>query len=564
MAYKFQLGAAILSGSLTQEGQVLAKDSAISGSSLSIAGTAVSSTAAELNLVDGSSAGSVVNNKAVVYGAAGQVNATSVSSSAAISGGSISLDDATGLAETGGGIANTDGKLELEMVSAGATVAVADDTFYFADSDNGDNIRSGSFVDLAGAFAGDGLSAASGVMAVSVDDSSIETNSDSIRVKALGITNAMLAGSIANAKLSNSTISGIALGSNLNSLSAGNGISMTSFNGSAAVSDLTIQRSGSTHGLNLDSGGLAVKLSGSGGLGVDAGGVFIALPSGAGLELAADGLKIEDGGVDNDMLAGSIANTKLVNDSVTVGTTEIDLGASSTTLAGMTGIDFAASDASIAASIGANTLTLGGASTTIRVAGDLDVVGTLNRVTETELLIEDKVVIVASGSSTAILAANSGIKVDIATGDMAFLYRNNGFGDAASSGDIWVASGSAGLIDIQAENFYGDGSNLTGVSADSILYSVASKADGNTLESNKVNFFADLSSNATVTMPAVTNDDIGTQLFIKAKNLTNNATIIINTANAAQKIDAQDSIVLESPFAAVTLIYVATDDWRVF
>jgi hypothetical protein len=36
----------------------------------------VTATAAELNLVDGSSAGTIVNNKAVVYSAAGQVNAT--------------------------------------------------------------------------------------------------------------------------------------------------------------------------------------------------------------------------------------------------------------------------------------------------------------------------------------------------------------------------------------------------------------------------------------------------------------------------------------------------------
>jgi hypothetical protein len=38
----------------------------------------VTSTAAELNLVDGSVAGTIVNNKAVVYGAAGQVNATTL------------------------------------------------------------------------------------------------------------------------------------------------------------------------------------------------------------------------------------------------------------------------------------------------------------------------------------------------------------------------------------------------------------------------------------------------------------------------------------------------------
>jgi hypothetical protein len=43
---------------------------------LTIGSTAVSATAAELNLVDGSSAGTVVNSKAVVYGSAGEVNAT--------------------------------------------------------------------------------------------------------------------------------------------------------------------------------------------------------------------------------------------------------------------------------------------------------------------------------------------------------------------------------------------------------------------------------------------------------------------------------------------------------
>ena len=53
MAYKFQLGTARLSGSLVQEGEIKAVASALSGSSLSIGGTAVSATPAELNIVDG-------------------------------------------------------------------------------------------------------------------------------------------------------------------------------------------------------------------------------------------------------------------------------------------------------------------------------------------------------------------------------------------------------------------------------------------------------------------------------------------------------------------------------
>ena len=61
--------------------------------------------------------------------------------------------------------------------------------------------------------AGDGLSGggegdlgASITLAASVDDSSIEVSGGDLQVKASGITNAMLAGSIANAKLVNDSV----------------------------------------------------------------------------------------------------------------------------------------------------------------------------------------------------------------------------------------------------------------------------------------------------------------------------------------------------------------------
>ena len=44
---------------------------------LLIGGTAVTTTAAELNVLDGASAGTIVNSKGVIYGSGGQVNATS-------------------------------------------------------------------------------------------------------------------------------------------------------------------------------------------------------------------------------------------------------------------------------------------------------------------------------------------------------------------------------------------------------------------------------------------------------------------------------------------------------
>ena len=67
--------------------------------------------------------------------------------------------------------------------------------------------------------AGDGLAKTGNSLSLNVDDSSIEINADTARVKALGVTNAMLAGSIANAKLTNSSVTinsnSLALGASL-------------------------------------------------------------------------------------------------------------------------------------------------------------------------------------------------------------------------------------------------------------------------------------------------------------------------------------------------------------
>ena len=50
----------------------------VNGTTLQIAGNSITSTAAELNLIDGSSAGTIVNSKAVIYGSSGEVNATTL------------------------------------------------------------------------------------------------------------------------------------------------------------------------------------------------------------------------------------------------------------------------------------------------------------------------------------------------------------------------------------------------------------------------------------------------------------------------------------------------------
>ena len=107
---------------------------------------------------------------------------------------------------SGGGTSGTVSlALDLNELTA-ATVDPSADSIAIIDGGSSNASRKESIADLATMMAGDGLSASSGAFAVNVDDSSIETSSDTLQVKAGGITNAMLAGSITNAKLTNSTI----------------------------------------------------------------------------------------------------------------------------------------------------------------------------------------------------------------------------------------------------------------------------------------------------------------------------------------------------------------------
>jgi hypothetical protein len=142
-----------------------------------------------------------------------------------------------------------------------------------------------------------------------------------------------------------------------NALTIGTGLSGTSYNGSAAVTiavDATIARRadalfvGTTSvALNRASANLAlagitsVTLPGttSGTVqivpaAVAGTGTILTLPATTGTVITSG----DTGTVTNTMLAGSIANAKLTNSSVTIGTTAIALGAASTTLAGLTSV----------------------------------------------------------------------------------------------------------------------------------------------------------------------------------------------------------------------------------
>ena len=227
----------------------------------------------------------------------------------------------------------------------------------FVMTENGDSITVGTddleFSQFSGAGsieAGAAMSKTGSRLDVEVDDSSIEVSSDALQVKASGITNAMLAGSIANAKLANSTISGVALGGTLNALSkaTNSGLAMTSYTGTAAVSDLamdmndlasaTIAAGDSIAFIDADGsnatkkGTVADLMSAAAGDGLAASsGVLSVGVDDSSIETSGDALQVKASGITNAMLAGSIANGKLANSTVAFGGVSLALGGTDAT-----------------------------------------------------------------------------------------------------------------------------------------------------------------------------------------------------------------------------------------
>ena len=79
---------------------------------------------------------------------------------------------------------------------------------------------------------------------------------------------------------------------------------------------------------------------------------------------------------------------------------------------------------------------------------------------------------------------------------------------------------------------------------------------------NGFNYFSDLGGAESCTLPA--SPTVGNIVRVKAaSNCSTTNTITINKAGS-QTIDGQTSIVLESPYAAVNLCYVANNTWSIF
>jgi len=377
--------------------------------------------------------------------------------------------------ESNAGLAISGDKLQItgSALGAGAPTLNKDGFMYFKEDGS---VKQESFADYATAIAGDGLAASAGVLAVGVDDSTVELSSDAVRVKAAGINVSHLNSAVAGAGLSGGA--GSALAVDLAEFSRVDIASGDKF--------LVLDSDGSTEqlesvdkladffagdGLQASSGVLALKLEDNAGLAIDgdklqitgsavaAGAVAVGTDSfmffdadgsvkeesladyataiaGDGLaassgvlavgvddssiELNSDALRVKASGVTNAMLAGSIANAKLANSAMTIAGTSVSLGGSITALAGVTDVDAAAGNLTIfdTQQGSGGTLTIGHASGVTKIAGKLQVVGSMDTVSATELLVEDLTIKAANGAADSSAADGAGLKIGGASSNL--------------------------------------------------------------------------------------------------------------------------------------------------
>jgi hypothetical protein len=184
------------------------------------------------------------------------------------------------------------------------------------------------FNGAANIVAGDGLNKSGNTLSVNVSGGLAIIN-DNVSINDGGVTSAKIQdGAVTNAKLANSAISGVSLGSNLYSLAASGdgGLEMSSYNGSAVVSDLAVKLDGaslskSAAGLKIATAGVgtvhladnAVTTAKIGNLQVNEGKLAnLAVTEGKIASAAVTAGKIASGAVLSDKLAaGAVVSTKI-------------------------------------------------------------------------------------------------------------------------------------------------------------------------------------------------------------------------------------------------------------
>ena len=538
------------------------------------------------------------------------------------------------------------GGIKLSGVSA-ETAALNADSILFRDSDG--TMKHESFADYGAALAGDGLASTNGVLAVGVDDSSIELNSDALRIKAAGVTDAMLNDDVATG------LAGVGLGASsgvmaldlnelvaeqiasgdflafvdstdngthketvddLATLFAGSGLSAASAvlavntDGAIRITSDKVAISGSIAGSGLNFSGssadavdsLSLDLSNLGAGAIQAGDTFA-------FKDANDSDKTKAESVDDlaTLFAGvglSATSAVMAVDLNELSAAAVDVSADS--IAIIDDNDSSASKkesiADLMTAVAGNGIGASGgvlsmdASELAEAAvahGDFIVIeDATDNSTKKEAVADLATLFAGDGlvAASSVLAVNPGKGLEINSDAVRVkLASSGGLTRGAGSGNDELALNmdtlAAATVDVGADSIAiidGDDSDKTkkesiadlvtamagvGLTAASGVLNagldVALKADGNTLAVG-MNYMADMTEDGedTLTLPASAGLVVGDVIHVKAPSDCSSARSVKIARAGSQTIDGLNQVIIESPFGAVSMVYVAADTFR--
>ena len=397
---------------------------------------------------------------------------------------------------------------------------------------------------LNGVFSADlkaagGIKIVAGEMAIEASDiagDALEDDgADKLRVKAAGITNAMLSGSIASTKIAEIDAF------DTDALSEGS--SNQYFTDARARASISVTDAGGDGSMAYNSSTGVITYTGPSASEVrahmsvtDAGG------DGSLAYNSATGVITYTGPSASEVRAHlSVADTDSMDMSYASGQFSADLK--------LSGSDALAVDASglFLKSTIAGDRTF---SNDVVISGNLTVNGAQTILNTSVLEVEDDHILIGKGNTSLADADGSGIIIEAGVSDdLSLLWAN---GD-----DRMELKKGAGFADLKVNKLIGDVEGSLRISMNAI-------ADANgTLQAGFNYGSADLTAARTWTLPnAPLAGDI---VYVKApSNVSSVNHIVIQKGDAAHSVDGFDNITLESPFAAVNLVYVAANTWRVF
>ena len=242
--------ATLTSGTVTSIGITPGTGISVSGSPVTSSGNITVTNTGVTSIVAGSNISISGGTGAVTISASTQGDITAVTAGDGLTGGGSTGDVTVSVDYSGSDNI-------ILTADDGTSVTLANtDKVMFSDATD-DEVKYANISQLTAAIGGGTVTsvAASAANGLTVSGTPITTSG----TLAFGIS----AGGINNDRLANSTISGVSLGSNLNSLSASTGLTMTSYNGSAAVSNLQIDYSGTNNAIEAatDLEGTAISSS---------------------------------------------------------------------------------------------------------------------------------------------------------------------------------------------------------------------------------------------------------------------------------------------------------------